>query len=274
MYRVLALSLVLAPLPLVFGQDGKDQVVTPSKKEGVLFPVLVEPIPERIIQQASRLTGDQLYVVTSEVQCFMLASPPGLVAISEDTGPLRVRGQFVDGTKTETRTYRQKQVFLIEATGKGTVELLVVIVGKTKPEDVLRKTLDVDNGVAPRPPPDPPGPTPTPAPIPLPGFRVMMQYEEASLTPEQEGVVYGMAVRMYLQSKCVVGTDGMTKDFWILRAGLDTKNAPKWVGDQVQRHPGQKAWMVVSDGKVGYDGPLPANANEAMSILTKIGGAP
>lgn len=133
-------------------------------------------------------------------------------------------------------------------------------------------------GRGPQPPPDPPmppnppNPPMPPAPIPLPGFRVMMVYDPATLTTAQEGVVFGKKVRDYLQAKCVVGADNRTKEFRIYQTGIDTSAEVAWINNVMQRHPGQKSWMVVSDGKTGYDGPLPANADEALTILTKIGG--
>lgn len=128
-------------------------------------------------------------------------------------------------------------------------------------------------GPRPPPTPDPPKPDPpSPAPIPLPGFRVLIIYDPATLTPGQQGIVYGKAVRDYLQAKCVVGADGKTKDFWILQKGLDVSAAPKWIGDVIQRHPGQSTFLVVSDGKTGYDGPIPENAVDALAVLQKVGG--
>ncbi len=147
--------------------------------------------------------------------------------------------------------------------------------GKAKLSDVATMTIIVEGGVPPPLPPDPPKPPlppDPPAPIPLAGFRVMIVYDPATLTTAQEGIVFGKKVRDYLQAKCVVGKDGKTKEFRIYQSGLDVSAEVKWIGDTMQRHPGQKAWMVVSDGTKGYDGPLPANADEAISILSKIGG--
>ncbi len=129
---------------------------------------------------------------------------------------------------------------------------------------------------SPRPPPIPPIPVPppTPAPIPLDGFRVMIVYDPTTLTASQEGIVFGKKVRDYLQARCVVGADGKTKDFRIYQTGLDTSAEVQWINNVIQRHPGQKSWMVVSDGKTGYDGPIPASADEAIAIFSKIGGQP
>lgn len=134
------------------------------------------------------------------------------------------------------------------------------------------------------PGPTPPGPTPTPvppvppvpptppAPIPLAGFRVLVVYDASTLADSQQGIVFGRAVRDYLNAKCAVGPDNKTKDYWILQAGTDVSAAPQWVQDAFQRHPGQKTWMAVSDGKTGYDGVLPGNVADAMAIFTKYGG--
>lgn len=125
--------------------------------------------------------------------------------------------------------------------------------------------------VPPTPVPPKPDPTP-PAPIPMAGFRVLIVYDGDNYTAGQDGIITGKAVRDYLQSKCVAGDDGKTKAFAIIRSDANVTNAPKWIADTVQRHPGQKSYMVVSDGKTGYDGPLPADANAALAILRKVGG--
>jgi|ERR1051326_4586269 hypothetical protein len=124
----------------------------------------------------------------------------------------------------------------------------------------------------PVPPPIPPVPPSPPAPIPGVGFRVLIMYDKDTLTPEQQGIVFGRKVRDYLDSKCVVGADGKTPDRRIYPYGVDASGEAQWIRDVIQKHPGQKSWMVVSDGKTGYDGDLPKNADEAMAILTKIGG--
>jgi hypothetical protein len=100
------------------------------------------------------LSPDQLYIIDTDVPVTVLASPLGVVSISADTGPLKIRGKFVDGTgKTETREYKGKFVYSVEILKQGTVELLIV----TQDGKVLRRTLN-----APQVTPDPPKP-PEPA---------------------------------------------------------------------------------------------------------------
>lgn len=138
-----------------------------------------------------KLTSDVLYIVTSDVDAIVLASPLGLVSVTDEAGPVKIHGRFIDGNgKNQTRTYKQKHVFTVEATGVGRVELLVVPAGATSPTDVQRRTVDVDSGQAPQPPPGPvpPGPIPPPvppgpAPVPVPQTGAWVVVVVDGLTP-------------------------------------------------------------------------------------------
>lgn len=140
--------------------------------DGIRLPVEpAKPAPPAPMPGAvSKLPADSLYVIDSDVEVLVLASPQGVVSVSQDTGPLKIRGKFVDGTGgVETRTYKGKQVYVVEAAKTGRVELLVVPVGSKVPADVVRRTLDVEAGQGPIPPPLPdPKPKPDPKPDPKP----------------------------------------------------------------------------------------------------------
>jgi hypothetical protein len=134
----------------------------PDPKPAVRLPVAPAPVaePKRPTPPVpvSRLGLDQLYVIDSDYDLLVLDSPQGVVRVTEDAGPLRVRGRFVDGTGVETRTFRGKEVHVVEAVKTGKVELLVIPIGKKDvvlPGDIIRVTLDVDAGEGPRPPPEP-----------------------------------------------------------------------------------------------------------------------
>jgi hypothetical protein len=117
-----------------------------------------------------------------------------------------------------------------------------------------------------------PAPPPNPAPIPLPGFRVLVVYDKDTLTDAQQGIVFGRAVRDYLDAHCVKGEDGKTPDRRIYPYGVDASGEAQWIRDVMQRHPGEKSYFVVSNGKDGYSGPLPENADKALEILKRYGG--
>ena len=185
---------------ILFGIDIKFPVEQPK----------VQPVPPPT--PVVKLTANALYVVESDDPFFLLASPPNLVALSEDAGPLKVRAVFADSDgKTVTRTYKSKHLFIVEAAGVGTVELIAFPQGITDATKIVRKTLYVDNGQGPRPPPGPspePVPPPTPADpyFPLDGkTRVLMLYDSNNLdklTAAQRAAVDGVAVREWLDSHC------------------------------------------------------------------------
>lgn len=115
------------------------------------------------------LTPDLNYIIESDVDGVVLARPTGLVKITKETGPLRIRGRFIDGspgTKIETRTYKGPNIFIVDAVNTGTVDLSFIPFGFKSELDILSRTVRVDIGPTPSPPPDndpkpaPPEPTP------------------------------------------------------------------------------------------------------------------
>ena len=123
----------------------------PTIKWPAVLPAIM-PAPGAV----AKITGDMLYVVETDNPMLLLASPQGIVSITQDAGPLRIRGLFIDGKgKTETRTYKAKFVFVVEAAATGRVELIAVPLTAKSESDVDRKTIDVETGQAPKPPPGP-----------------------------------------------------------------------------------------------------------------------
>jgi hypothetical protein len=170
--RLRVLHLVLAAGAL----GGSDPAPAPIRLP--VLPAPMPPPPPAPIAVAA-LASDQLYVIDSDVPCIVLASPAGVVAVSEDSGPIKMRGKFVDGKGSEeSRTYTGKAVYTIQATGNGRVELLIVPVGGGK-DAVIRRTLDVGQSAPPVPVPPSPGPKPAPTPAALWGFVVVEDTAEA-----------------------------------------------------------------------------------------------
>lgn len=131
----------------------------------------------------------------------------------------------------------------------------------------------------PGPTPDPgPGPTPgpdNPAPIPDAGFRVLMVYESAQLADypsEQAALITSVRVRTYLNAKCVVGADGRTKEWRIWDKDIDASTDADLWKKALARKRASLPWLIISDGKTGYEGPLPKKLDELMSLLEKYGG--
>lgn len=224
---------------------------------GISLPATVDLQPGRLARVA--VTADP----KAKTIRWINASPEGLDLIESETG----RWAIVSAPKAGL--YR---VFVYSA-----------IDGEPTPAS----TCLIRVGAGPDPGPNPPGPTPPeptppeptppgpPAPIPDAGFRVLMVYETATvqkLPPEKSAVLYSKKVRDYLDAKCVMGPDGKTREYRIWDQDVDTAGAnPVWQ-NAMKRARASAPWIVISDGKTGFEGPLPANVDEALKLLKKYGG--
>lgn len=145
--------------------DAKPSIFPPITQPDNPSPPAPKPVPGSV----PVLSGDVIYVVSQEEPFLLFASPPGLVSVTRETGPLRIRAKFLDGSgKVETRTYAGKHIAIIEATGKGKVELIAVPAGATDEGAAQRMLIEANNGAQPPPKPDPeviPEPKPKPPPI-------------------------------------------------------------------------------------------------------------
>lgn len=146
---------------LVFSATGLGQTIR-------LPVVSVETPPPQPMPATSvlKLSSEVYYVVEADVPVMILASPDGIVNVGSDTGPLKLRGKFIDGKgKVETRTYKGKYVYYIDQNGtaSGNVELFVFAVGEPDAAKVQRVKLVVGE-VQPIPPPVP---VPVPEPVPV-----------------------------------------------------------------------------------------------------------
>lgn len=259
----LALAFLLCVPLSAYGQE------KPDTKSVVVFPVgpLPEPLPTPVLRTTT-LSPGELYVIRSDVKCTVVASPEGVVAISQESGPLRIRAVFTDtGSKFVTRTFTEKNLWLLEAQSKGTTEIIVVVDGSGQ---VIRKKLIVTGGPLPPIPPDPdpipPDPKPKP-PIPGEGLKVLLTYESGDLskmTLAQLTALNSANWRMYVKGK---GGEWRAYDKDLGDASKDAQ----WVQDALKRPRTGTPWIVISNGQTGYEGPVPANLDDLMALLKKYG---
>ena len=129
--------------------------------------------------------------------------------------------------------------------------------------------------------PTPPKPDdPTPKPVdpadadPLPGTagnKVLMIYDAADqskLTANQRMALYSADVRKYLNSKCIA--DAGTPMYRIYPDGTDTTNEAKVWQTAMGIKRTSVPWIVISNGKTGYSGPLPDS--DPLTLLKKYFG--
>lgn len=175
---------------------------TPPVEPDIVLPGL-DPVPPAPTPQPTpaitKLSAAELYVIEGKVPLLVLASPEGIVSVTEEAGPVKVRAIFAGNTKYSTRNVKGPSVYFVEATGTGRVELLIA--RKDGTGKVIRRTLDVNGGPAPTP--DPPGPKPPDPkpPGPVTSFHVVWVYESGdTLTQAQNSVLYAKSVSDYLNT--------------------------------------------------------------------------
>jgi hypothetical protein len=124
-------------------------------------------------------------------------------------------------------------------------------------------------------PPTPPGPTPGPAPIPADGLHVLIVYESADLNKlpkDQLNVLYSQSVLGYLNTHCAKGPDGKTPEWRIWDQNVPTGAEAKVWQDAMARKRDKLPWLIVSNGREGFEGPLPPNTDAMLRTLQTYGG--
>lgn len=184
----------------------------------------------------------------------------------------------VEGSKKMERYKIPAGAVVVTATGEktGSVKLTAygVVNGKSKRLDTITllvgpmpPPIPVDPPTpvppAPTPPiPVPPKPVDPPAPIPLAGLRVLIKVERQpadllKLTAGQREVIQSTKTDEYLNSVCTTGADGKTKEWRVYDQNQDmTNDAPHW-RDAMKRAHASIPWIIISNGKTGFEGPLP-----------------
>lgn len=124
----------------------------------------------------------------------------------------------------------------------------------------------------PEPDPEPdPDPDDEPAPIPVAGFRVLIIEESAErskLPVGQLAIILGESTREYLKANCTREDDG-GEAFRIYDQHTDVSDDyPVWK-TAMERPRESLPWVIISNGKTGFEGPLPATPEEFISLCEK-----
>lgn len=160
--------------------------------------------------------------------------------------------------------------------GKGVYDLSAVLFDPEK--GIYDEDFRFELGGAtpgPQPPkPDPVPPNPSPAPIAEPGFRVLVVYETADLPQlprAQQQILTGPEVRGYLDQKCAKASGTAEWRFFDKDTQFPSTCDSVWC-KAMKRPRTALPWLIVSDGKSGYEGPLPPTVAETLDLLKKWGG--
>tara|TARA_R110000803_G_scaffold114775_2_gene183191 strand:- start:1699 stop:2628 length:930 start_codon:yes stop_codon:yes gene_type:complete len=109
-------------------------------------------------------------------------------------------------------------------------------------------------------------------PIDLPGLRVMMVVESAELPnlPRQQiEILFSEKVRMYLNQRCELGKDGVPEWRVMDPDTIFPEECDLVWCKALKRDRDSVPWVVISNGKTGYEGPLPNTSDEFIELVKK-----
>lgn len=139
----------------------------------------------------------------------------------------------------------------------------------------------VPPGPGPGPAPEPqPNPTPSPAPIEGAGFRVLIVYEtSAVISSPQRAAITSNDVRTYLNGKCARVNNHpewrILDPDQAMTAGAIWAKAlarPMQLTKTVDGKEVAQAWVIISNGVTGFEGPVPDEPGKFLDLLKKYGG--
>jgi hypothetical protein len=143
------------------------------------------------------------------------------------------------------------------------------VYSKSEEEHAYKATFKIE-GTGPTPDPDPDvDPTPGPAPIPEAKLNVLVIEEtddRRNMAQTKEGFTKLVALQSVLWRQYVQSKGGEFRH--IDKDSPMDNDLPKWQEAMKRSHP-QLPWLVVSNGKAGYEGPFPDTLDQLITIIKK-----
>jgi hypothetical protein len=93
-----------------------------------------------------------------------------------------------------------------------------------------------------------------------------------ALPAGQRAILYGKANREFLNAKTAPGPDGRTRSWRIYDADTDVTAEAKVWQDAMAVPRQSLPWLVVSNGRTGFSGPLPADPAAFQAIVNQHAG--
>jgi hypothetical protein len=182
--------------------------------------------------------------------------------------------EFPEELQTRELDAKSRKMIAVGPPGKYTVRLFVAgLTGDENNPLVFKRTSKTFTiGDAPEPKPDDEDDdSQKPAPIPDAGFRVLIVYESGETTTyptETMKILTGREVREFLDKNCV--DEGKGHPAWrIFDADMDLENEyPVWK-KAMARDRKELPWVIISNGKTGFEGPLPKTSAAFIELCKK-----
>lgn len=133
----------------------------------------------------------------------------------------------------------------------------------------LKSTLKIINGPGPGPGPDPV------VPFPAPGLAVVITHEQqttAQLPRSQQTIFTSSRILQWLSQNCYKTQDNTTL-FRIYDDDQDVTNVHPVLKNAFnaarEASSGRGPWIVISNGKIGFSGPLPLTIDQTLDLLKR-----
>lgn len=100
---------------------------------------------------------------------------------------------------------------------------------------------------------------------------MLIVYETADLGKDKRlsDTIYSSEIRNWLSDNCVVGSDGKTREWRMFDKDISLAGAAQHWVDAMKRKRDAVPWILISNGKTGYEGNLPHGAEATMALLKK-----
>lgn len=212
--------------------------------------------------------GDRIYL---ESGVTVGGSPVGLIRVITDASNVEVEVSDVNRVPYQAKKVT-KEYYEIDKPGKWFIDVTAIDFAKSL---YGRKSTVLEIGVGPEPAPTPePGPTPTPtpdnvAPIEGDGLRVLIVYESfdaPNLSKGHQEVMNSEKVRTYLTENCAKDEQGHAEFRVFDKDIVFNDKSSKWA-KAISRPRSSLPWLLISNGKTGYEGPLPEHVEEMVLLV-------
>ena len=256
--RILALVFLSVFCPSVFGQIELSYTI----RKTIVGATNAELLPggRILIDDDSKISGSVVAEIrAASTKPYKFAARKTL----EEFVELIPLPDLVDATSQQV-TKR----FLLVGTGTFLFEA-------TSRSDDLDRSLSIVIGApTPKPPPpDPQPPTPpTPddvVPIPVDGLRVLIVYEMDDMNKYKQAtraIISGASMRSFMDSVCVKNT-AKVPEYRVF--DKDTIAEPGIWKNALARPKKSVPWIVISNGKHGFEGPLPETEADTQALIAR-----
>lgn len=240
--------------------------------------------PSFVWAQELRIGGKSLAAVGEELRLPVegLQSPDiagGLKPVIDWANKLQVRVDAPEGAEAYIEPdialglgQNAVRIRLLFSADKGGTYVIVFLDGNSV--KLTTKRITVGPVVPPPDPPPGPGPGPSPAPIPFSGLRVLILEETSqrqTLPTSQVAILTSVEIREWLNTHCAKGAAG-SPEYRVFDVDADVSLQAQHWKDALKRPRTGLPWILISDGKSGYEGPLPKTIAETLDLLKKYGG--